>query len=663
MNRFLLFLLISTTVGACSRAPSSPSTSTIDFGAKFLKRTVDLQPYLYGFPYNWITPNLESKELFFLKTTKPGLYLHNLSTKDGINLEKSHQISSINFNQRTFWQPQYNKKLDGIVVRGDEKNDEIIKLWFFPRKSGKSKVLTQTEYIYSFRFDESHEHIAYTSRHGFNPNHYNCLEEFNTSKQQNSRLFCDKDLPFKFSWGGIAFSPSANRIAFTLLADNDRTKRNLFFFDRKNGHYTLFSDKTVERSETWPLQPWVDENTIHYASDEDGFINLYRYNIAQKKRVQLTHNKSSIDYTAMLQDQERYWIAFTMKNGWDTVFQIVDPLTGKIHYKKNLSGTASFADIHGNQLLVVRKDASTPYEALLATISFDKKLKVNWKPYIEYPKTLKESLIHCDVERISYSSPDLNPKSGQPWKIPALLYTPKKPLPDPAQHLYLLLAFYGGYNSFSLQAQADCAVGISTLSPAVRGSWFHGKEFFEANDGENADAPVRDVIAGARYLKRRYSLKPQQMGTFGGSHGGWAAIRALTLPPQEKYRFPFGFALAFAGIYDLVGAHETVNIPGWIDKEFGNPKIQREQLMYHSPIHYADNLQVPVFLAHGKNDSRIPVAESRLFHAKLKKLKKDSTFLEIPGQGHSIRGDENITRYYRERYRFMERIVRSNEVN
>ena len=70
-----------------------------------------------------------------------------------------------------------------------------------------------------------------------------------------------------------------------------------------------------------------------------------------------------------------------------------------------------------------------------------------------------------------------------------------------------------------------------------------GLDFFQANDGKNADAPIRDVFAAGRYLKNRFQVEPRKIGTFGYSHGGWAAIRSVTYPKKEE-SFPFGFAIA-----------------------------------------------------------------------------------------------------------------------
>ena len=61
-------------------------------------------------------------------------------------------------------------------------------------------------------------------------------------------------------------------------------------------------------------------------------------------------------------------------------------------------------------------------------------------------------------------------------------------------------------------------------------------------------------------------------------------------------------------------------------------------------------------LTHGTNDSRVPVAGSRMMADSLKKYEKDVKLVEFAGQGHNIKGMANNNRFYQSWFEFLETI-------
>ncbi len=70
-----------------------------------------------------------------------------------------------------------------------------------------------------------------------------------------------------------------------------------------------------------------------------------------------------------------------------------------------------------------------------------------------------------------------------------------------------------------------------------------------------------------------------------------------------------------------------------------------------------DRLDAPLLLTHGSNDSRVGVSESRQFHESARALDKPVTYVEFEGQGHGIKGLDNIVRWYRVQFEFLEDVV------
>ncbi|MEO1190048.1 MAG: prolyl oligopeptidase family serine peptidase, partial [Pseudomonadota bacterium] len=255
---------------------------------------------------------------------------------------------------------------------------------------------------------------------------------------------------------------------------------------------------------------------------------------------------------------------------------------------------------------------------------------------------INDQLSQCDVERVQITHEDTSAQSPGIFTLDAFLYRPRD-LPPIGDQKYIITAFYGGSNEFSSYYHLWCALGLTTVSPAVRGDWRYGTEFANSNDREKADAPVRDTLAVARYLIDRFNIpSSRQIGTTGYSQGGWAAMRALSYPGPE--RLELGFAIAGGGLFDLPallapGESGETNVRGSIEKEFGTAD-QEELLQFLSPNQHLDLITAPVFLYHADRDTRVSPNQSYSFAERLAEAGKPHELMIVPDQGHSIRGPE-----------------------
>ena len=154
------------------------------------------------------------------------------------------------------------------------------------------------------------------------------------------------------------------------------------------------------------------------------------------------------------------------------------------------------------------------------------------------------------------------------------------------------------------------------------------------NDRDLGGDEIVDLFHVARWTERNLGLTPRQIGVFGGSHGGYATMRALTFPPTTNDRndsYPFGFGLSHAGFSDIKSFHDQCNIPDWVVLESGDPAVPADlaRMRDRSPLSHVDRLQAPLLLTHGANDWRVPVGESRAFADKARALGKPVTYVEF----------------------------------
>jgi dipeptidyl aminopeptidase/acylaminoacyl peptidase len=267
--------------------------------------------------------------------------------------------------------------------------------------------------------------------------------------------------------------------------------------------------------------------------------------------------------------------------------------------------------------------------------------------------------VQCKPQKVSFETFDKLSAPGEAGTLHAYLLLPRHPRSQ-SELRGLVLSFYGGYNAYSQQFQILCEAGYVVLSPAPRGTTDFGEAFYNLAAGDWGGAETLDGFAAGRFLAARLQLPPTRIGIFGGSRGGYDALRALTFPGEVngiREDFRFGFGVSNFGISDIARAAEGGNISQWYAMlTAGSPKSAPEKWRERSPETHAALLSAPLLLTHGTNDNRVPVIESRSMYEKARSLGKDVTYVEFPGQGHGYKGVESLALYYRTLLEFLDRL-------
>jgi dipeptidyl aminopeptidase/acylaminoacyl peptidase len=192
--------------------------------------------------------------------------------------------------------------------------------------------------------------------------------------------------------------------------------------------------------------------------------------------------------------------------------------------------------------------------------------------------------------------------------------------------------------NFRPDMQMLLACGFAVLMPNVRGSSGYGRAFVESDDVEKRLDSVADLAAGQRFLASHAAIDPERIGIMGQSYGGFMVLSAITEYP-ELWRA----AVDYYGIADFVT--ELAGTGPWRRShraaEYGDP--QRDAALFEriSPIHRIDRVQVPLLVAHGARDPRVPIGESEQVVTALQERQKPVTYLTFDYAGHGfIRPDD-----------------------
>lgn len=666
---FVLFLVL---LSGCSKqqpaAENAPleadETDQLEYAVNFLGRTIDLEPYFQGFPYGSWNADFEAGKLFYRHTTPEGTWMmvQDLEADGGmIDPEAGKKLMDIDLSTRNLWGMEYDHLGGDMIVRADERNDEIFNLYRLSLQDGSLTKLTDVPYIYGWDFSKDKNKIGYIARFGDNQPYRNCLTILDLETGESVEVVCEEGTDYSMVWTAVNFTPDDSGVIIRLNKDGHRRQGTLAYINLSDPEIEILLPDGVERQSVGSYtKGWLDDDRFIYQSDETGYSNLYVFDLASKESTPLTSVGEQAAFNLLEIEGEKS-ILQVLDRPHENVLQVLN-LQGQLLGEKILDsnmGTVGFDD--KSHFIVSMTSAASPFRADAMDIQLkDGDASFEFSPAIRYPEAHLRAIQQCNVERVEIPTFDTDPATGEKRMLHAFLMTPKNPRENRQAELAVITAFYGGRNNFSSGQQIFCEAGISWLSPAVRGSSGFGKDFMALNDRDLGGDEIIDLFYAARFLEEKLDLEPTQIGVAGGSHGGYATMRALTFPPYTNDRgesYDLGFGMSHAGFSNIVTFYDATNIPDWIILESGDPATDWETMQDRSPLNHTDLLKSPILLTHGSNDNRVGVSESRQFVAAAKKLGKPVTYVEFEGQGHGVSGLENQVTYYQARFNFLKDVI------
>jgi len=620
---------------------------------EFRDRKIDLKPYVEGFPYTYFYPFYEAGKLYYFhQDTITMLKAINLS--DDSDLSKGKLASDIDFSKRNVRGIRYHKKDNHLYWLGDEINDEVWNIYKLNPLTKESKKLTNVPYIFGWRWDLSKTKIAYIARLGVMENRLSELRILDLETMKEKTILQDKP-EFRFIWGSPSWQPEGKGVVVPVVKNADRTYGNLVYIDLKTKKWTMVTDPAKARSFPDAHRNWLNKNEFIYFSNEDGFRNIYGFNIASKKSKQITKFKKDLGEAELVTIENKKYIFAILENPIESEILLIDPNTAQIIHSKKIDLNIDILDNEKNRLLVESTSATVKFRIEEITLSKD---KFSFSTKVDIPEKLKDQIVQTSRERIEYPTFDTDPNTGKQRMLHAFLYHPKNPLPKD-QQMVMIQSFYGGGNYFSTRTQILGEAGIYVLSPAPRGSDGFGLDFESLNDKDLGGNEIIDIIYAGKYISEKLGIPASRIGVYGGSHGGYATMRLLTFPGEindNKASFEWGFGISHAGFSDIIHFYESCNIPDWVTLEAGDPKTEAAKLKDRSPLYHADKMVGKLLLTHGTNDSRVPIEGSRWMADSLKKYQKDVTLVEFEGQGHGVKGLANTITRYEAWFKFLDSI-------
>jgi len=408
-------------------------------------------------------------------------------------------------------------------------------------------------------------------------------------------------------------------------------------------------------SEESVFQPgWDAAGRLHFASDRDGWWNLYRDEDGAP--VQLTREEAELGHPqwlfggstyAFLDDGSLACIRcergeerlFALDPGAERLRDLGLPYTSFGFPSLSARGTAvAFAaaspagetaivvyDLAGGELEEVRSASDEPLEEAFVSIP----------RAIEFPTSGGE-IAH------GFYYPPANPD----FEAPAGELPP------------LIVQSHGGPTSHAVPALDReflfwTSRGIGVVDVNYRGSSGYGRPYRQRLRGEWGVVDTDDCIAAARHLAATGEADGERLAIRGGSAGGYATLCALV------FHDDFATGASYYGVADTETlAGDTHKFESrYLDSLIGPYPEQKELYYERSPIHFVERLRAPVILFQGLDDEVVPPSQAETMAAALEQNGVPYAYLAFAGEAHGFRRSETEIRCLEAELYFYGRIL------
>jgi dipeptidyl aminopeptidase/acylaminoacyl peptidase len=419
-----------------------------------------------------------------------------------------------------------------------------------------------------------------------------------------------------------------------------KTARSQLYVRGDDGQWTSLNDSDATHVEVTPLGISADNKTAYLERERsDGPDVIESYDFASGKRNELLSDQVSDPLITIFSmdgkgpigawfgpgiPQARYWAPDSEDAKWHSA--LVKAFPGTV-----INVASSTAD--GSTIVVFTysdRDDGSWY--LLDRTTHKATLLFHSRPWLD-------AMPMATMEPFEFKARDGLPLHG--------FLTRAQGAAGPAP---MVVVVHGGpYHiaddwTFDEETQLLAAQGYSVLHVNFRGSANFGQHFMRDGYRQWGRAMVDDITDATRWAIAQGMADPKRICIYGGSYGGYAALMAAAREPG-LYRC----AIGLAGPYDLSKLYRWGDIHRsdygmhYLNVVLGSDK---DALIADSPISHASAITIPVLLAHGVQDDRVPIQYADAMRSALKKAGHPPQFVSYDWEGHGLADPANKLDFY-----------------
>lgn len=514
---------------------------------------------------------------------------------------------------------------DGFLFTRDNGGDENFQVYYFDRKNGSSRLLTDGKSRNGgAKWNTKGTKIIFTSVKQNSPDinfHMRSLDKDDTEVLLENK---------GNGWSIADWSKDESKLLVVNYVSINESK--LFIYDIASKKMTQIrpSDKQIAYSDATFTH---DGKGIFLISDEDTeFAALRYYDLATQKMSKIVELDWDIQGFDLSKDGATL-IFSANENGYSKLYKLNTKSMKHtpIQIPNGVLGGVRFND-DGVRVALSLTTATASSDAYVLDLKTNKLER--WT-FSELGGLNAQSFVDCSL--ITFPTFDKDERTGKPRMIPAFLYMPK----NANGKTPVVVDIHGGPEGQSLPNFSNFRqflaneLGIAVLVPNVRGSSGYGKTYVKLDNGMLRENSVKDIGALLDWVAKQPNLDASKVAVYGGSYGGYMSLACMT-----NYNDRFRCGVDLFGISNFVSFLKNTSAYR-VDLrrvEYGDerdPKMAAH-LQKISPLTNIKNITKPMFIYQGANDPRVPLSESEQMVEALKKNGNEVWYVMAKDEGHGI---------------------------
>lgn len=393
------------------------------------------------------------------------------------------------------------------------------------------------------------------------------------------------------------------------------------------------------------VSPVPGDQRVAASSDRTGIPRPLLWDPATGERVDLEVPGAEGEVTVAAWSSDGGRLALKEDHRGEHRLWVSDLDAGRAHRLDHPNGTfASLGFGPGGEVVACRETATDPGHVVL--------LDADTGALLHTAVVAGAPPVSTPWRSVSFPSPD-----GAP--LQAWVAVPEGDGPFP-----LILETHGGpqavaHETFFPPAQMWTDHGYAYCSVNYRGSTGFGRDHMEAIWGRPGELEVDDMVAARAWLVAEGIADPVQVLLTGWSYGGYLTLQALGTRPDL-----WAGGMAGVAVADWVLMHEDSNdiLRGYLEGILGGPPgAVPDVYRTGSPSTYVEDLEAPVLIVQGRNDSRCPARQVEAYVARARDAGK-RVEVEWFDSGHAAWTDVEATIRHNELMLvFADRVLREVE--
>ncbi len=385
------------------------------------------------------------------------------------------------------------------------------------------------------------------------------------------------------------------------------------------------------RDEAWVGGPgaqtlgWIDNETLYFQSERDGYSHLYAVKHEGGEPRQLTSGKWEVTDVELSRDRSLFYLTTSEEHAGERHLYSM-PATGGQRTKITRAAGSNEAVLSPDEksLAVIHSYSNRPPELFIADNrpnAEPKKITTSPAPeFFAYPWTDPPIVYVPARDGAQVPARMYKPKN---WKAggPAVLFV------HGAGYLQNVHRWWSSYSREYMFHHLLMERGFLVLDVDYRGSAGYGRDWRTGIYRHMGGKDLDDHVDAAKFLVARHGVNPRKIGLYGGSYGGFITLMALFTQPDV-----FAAGAALRPVTDW--AHYN---HGYTSNILNIPQKDAEAYRKSSPIYHAAGLKGALLICHGMVDVNVHFQDTVRLVQKLIELRKENWELAVyPVEDHGF---------------------------